>query len=239
MTDPVSGPASTRDDGDRDRSAAVPPPTTVEELVRTQLIASLGGPRGILEAAVPTIAFTLTWLATHELRPTLIVSLGLAAVLVAVRLARRENVQYVVNSLVGITIAAVLVSRSGRAEDAFLPGIVWQAGTAVLMVASVLARWPFVGFLIGSVTGDPVAWRADPGVVRLCSRLTLLLALPSVLRVLVQYPLWRSGHVGWLGTARIVMGWPLQVGAIAVVLAVLARGETPLAPARTTGPAPD
>lgn len=223
MTERVTGAA-----GPVDPAAPRAAPATVEELVRTQLSASLGGVRGIVEAALPTIAFTVVWLVTHQLRTTLAVSLGIAAVLVAVRVARRENVQYVVNSLVGILIAAVLVSRSGRAQDAFLPGIIWQAASAVLLVASAAVRWPVVGFLIGSVTGDPVGWREDRGVVRLCSRLTLLLALPSVLRVLVQYPLWKSGHVGWLGTAKIAMGWPLQLAAIAGILALLARGSTPL-----------
>ena len=78
----------------------------------------------------------------------------------------------------------------------------------MVLIGTVLIRWPLVGFLIGSVTGDPTAWHKDSALVRLCSRLTLLLALPCVLRVVVQYPLWLGGEdmVGWLGTAKIVAG---------------------------------
>ncbi len=37
---------------------------TVEAVVRQQLSKALGGPRGMVEAAVPTIMFTVLWLVT-------------------------------------------------------------------------------------------------------------------------------------------------------------------------------
>jgi hypothetical protein len=86
---------------------------------------------------------------------------------------------------------------------------------AVVLVGSVLVRWPLVGFMIGSVTGEPTQWHNDRKLVSLCSRLTLLLAAPCVLRVLVQYPLWATSQAGWLGVAKLAMGWPLQIAALA------------------------
>jgi hypothetical protein len=65
-------------------------------------------------------------------------------------------------------------------------------------------------------------------VVRLCSRLTWLFVVPCLLRVAVQYPLYLSGHVGWLGATKIAMGWPLQVAGLAAMVWVLARGHTPV-----------
>lgn len=205
---------------------------TVEELVRAQLGAALGGRRGIVEGAVPTIGFTATWIITRDLRLALGVGAGMAVLLLVVRVAQRQPVQFVLNSLVGIGIAALFAMRSGEAQDAFLPGIIYNAGYAVVLGASVLVGWPVVGFLIGSVTGDPTAWHSDRALVRLCNRLTLLLALPCVLRVLVQYPLWLGGEdmVGWLGTAKIVLGWPLQVAALAAMLWLLGRNRTPVEP---------
>ena len=44
--------------------------------------------------------------------------------------------------------------------------------------------WPLVGFMVGSVTGDPTAWHADKQVVRLCAQLTWLLALSMALAAL-------------------------------------------------------
>ena len=126
-------------------------------------------------------------------------------------------------------IAAAFAARSGRAEDVFLPGIIYNAVYAVVFFVSVAVRWPLMGLMIGSVTGDLTSWRKDPGVLRLCSRLTLLLAVPCVIRVAVQYPLYLAGHVGWLGTSKIILGWPLQVAVLAAMAYLLARGRTPLA----------
>lgn len=202
---------------------------TVEAVVRAQLARALGGARGILEAAVPTAIFTVSWLTSQDLRLSLVLAVAASVVLLAVRLLTGQTAQFVLNSVVGIAIAAVFALRSGRAEDAFLPGILYNGAYAVVLAGSVLVRWPVIGLMVGSVTGDPTGWRADPAVVRLTGRLTLVLALPCVLRVLVEWPLWAAGAVGWLGVAKIALGWPLQVAAFAAMAWLLARGRTPLA----------
>jgi hypothetical protein len=201
---------------------------TVEEVVRHRLSVALGGRRGMVEGAVPTLGFTVTYLISHELRLGLSVGIGLAVALLLLRLVQRQSVQFVVNSLVGIGIAAIFASRTGKAEDVFLPGIIYNAVYAAAMVLSVLVRWPVVGLMLASVTGDLTSWRQDPAVVRLCSRLTWILALPCVLRVAVQYPLWVAGQVGWLGVTKIALGWPLQLAALGAMAWLLARGRTPL-----------
>ncbi|MDQ3325668.1 MAG: DUF3159 domain-containing protein [Actinomycetota bacterium] len=221
MTHPLSAAADVTADG---------PYETVEQLVRAQLSKALGGRRGMVEGAVPTIAFTLAWVIGRDLQVSLLLGAGLAVVLLIVRIVQRQNPQFVLNSLLGIAIAAVFALRSGEAQDAFLPGIIYNAVYAAVLIASVLARWPVVGLFIGSVTGDPTGWRDDVGLVRLCSRLTLVLAAPCIVRVVVQYPLWLGGEdmVAWLGAAKIALGWPLQVAVLAAMVWLLGRNATPL-----------
>ncbi|WP_242619722.1 DUF3159 domain-containing protein [Actinomadura fibrosa] len=203
---------------------------TVEAAVRAQLTKALGGVRGMIEAAVPTIAFTGTYVGTEDVKLAVGAGVGAAVLLLLVRLAQRSSPQFVLNSLVGIAIAAFFALRSGKAENAFLPGIMLNAGYAAAMIFSIAVRWPVVGFVIGSVTGDPTAWRSDPGIVKLCSRLTWLLVLPCAARVAVQYPIYLADgdQSGLLGPAKIAMGWPLQVAALATMVWLLARGRTPL-----------
>ncbi|GAA2203991.1 DUF3159 domain-containing protein [Nonomuraea monospora] len=207
---------------------------TVEAAVRAQLAKALGGVRGIIEAAVPTIAFTLSWISSEDLKLSLIISISLSVVLLLIRVIQRSTPQFVINSLIGIAIGAFFASRSGDAKDYFLPGILYNAGYAVAMLISIVTRWPVVGFLIGSVTGDPTAWHKDPGIVRLCQRLTWLLLLPCAVRVAVQGPVYLFGGgdeaVAALGFAKIVMGWPLQVAALGAMLWLLGRGRTPIKP---------
>lgn len=220
---------------------------TVEQVVRRQLAQALGGTRGMLEAAVPTIAFTVLYVTRRDIWLAIEVSLACAGVLLLVRILQRSSPQFVLNSFVGIGIGALfawLASRSGSdpnhvALAYFLPGVLYNAGYAVVMVMTIAVRWPLVGFLVGSVAGDPTAWHQDRHVVRLCSRLTWLLALPCVVRVAAQAPVYLAGRNGWwpadravavLGVAKLAMGWPLQVAALAAMVWVLGRNATPVPP---------
>jgi hypothetical protein len=225
---PNGGPG-TREDAEDTRSPEQATTTTVEELVRRQLGTALGGVRGIVEGAVPTLGFTITWIASHHLKVALGVSVGLAVALLLVRAIQRSTVQFVFNSLFGIAVAAAFALKSGRAEDAFLPGLIYNAAYAVGLALSAVVRWPLVGFMIGAVTGDPTGWRKDRQLLALCTKLTWILAAPCVVRVIVQYPLWAAHEAGWLGVAKLAMGWPLQVAAFAAMIWLLNRDSTPVA----------
>ena len=197
------------------------------------------------EAALPTLLFTVTWLSLGEMRTAITVSVGAALVLLLVRIVQRSTVQFVVNALVGIGIGWYFAHRAaeagGSAEDQalayFLPGILYNGGYAIVLAATCLVGWPLVGFMVGSITGDPTAWHEDRQVVRLCSRLTWLLVLPCLVRVVTQGPIWLAGSSGSLdpdtavailGILKIALGWPLQLAALGSMVWLLARNHTPV-----------
>jgi hypothetical protein len=216
---------------------------TVEALVRQQMSKTLGGRRGMAEAAVPTLVFTGVFLTTRTLWPAIYFSVGAALVLLVIRIVQRSSPQFVLNSLLGIGVGALFAwnsSRSGGSVDDtalayFLPGILYNAGYAVVMTISNLVGWPVVGFMVGSASGEPTEWHGDADVVRLSKRLTWLLILPCVIRVAVQAPLYLAGKaavdagamVAALGVSKIAMGWPLQLLSLAAMVWVLTRGRTP------------
>ena len=241
MTDPSSQPTSPP------ATEAGPSADTVEAVVRAQLAKALGGRRGMAEAAVPTILFTVTWLTASDLNLALSVSIGAALVLLLVRLVQRSTVQFVLNALFGIGIGWYFVHRSAQSggseqEQAlayFLPGLLYNGGYAVVLAFTCLIGWPLVGFMVGSITGDPTAWHKDKQVVKLCTRLTWLLVAPCVLRVVIQAPIWLAGNSGSidpdaavaaLGVLKIALGWPLQLAALASMIWLLSRNRTPVAP---------
>ena len=134
---------------------------TVEELVRSQLAKALGGGRGILESAVPTVAFTVTWIVTNELRTSLVVSIALTVLLLLVRLAQRSTPQFVLNALVGIGIAlglargiytlvqaTAVTDRWGTLAYGRLNAIL----TAPALAAAAAA--PFLGATLATVLGS-------------------------------------------------------------------------------------
>jgi len=50
----------------------------------------------------------------------------------------------------------------------------------------------------------------------------------------VMYPLYLGGQVALLGVAKIALGWPAYLCAVAIMGMILVRGNTPLAPPEQT-----
>ncbi|WP_300680423.1 DUF3159 domain-containing protein [Nocardioides sp.] len=229
---------------------------TVEAVVRRQMAQSLGGKRGMIEAGVPSIIFTILWLTTKDLKLALLCAGGVAVAALVVRLVQRSSTQYVLNAIFGILIGWVFVriaagsggSASDQALAYFLPGIIWSGVYTIVMGISCLAGWPVIGFMVGSVSGDPVAWHEDKQVVRLCQRLTWLFLLPGAVGVIGQGPLWLLGHTGAITAStavaiivvlRLGLGWVLRIGSWAAMIWLLARNATPVEPsAAGTKPEP-
>ena len=91
---------------------------------------------------------------------------------------------------------AEAATRTPRRWPTSCPASSTTRRTPPVFAFTCLIGWPVVGFMVGSVTGDPTAWHQDKQVVRLCTRLTWLLALPCAVRVLVQAPVWLAAHAG-------------------------------------------
>lgn len=203
-------------------------PQTVEELVRHRLSAALGGWRGLVDSAVAPLAFLVGWLTTRDLMVSVGASLAVMLVALVVRVARRETLQFALGGIVVTAVAAFIASRTGRAQDVFLPGILLNLALAVVFAVSMVSRWPVVGFLVGAVTEEPTAWRRDRGVVSLCQKLTGLLLAGYLVRAGVQLPLYLAGHTTALAVTKLVLGWPLLLLGIAIAGVMLLRGRTPL-----------
>lgn len=216
--------------------ATDPTHPTVEALIRHRLGEALGGVRGSLEAALPMLVFVIVWSVTQERN----VSLGAAAALTVgfavARMAQRQTLQFVLGSIFATGLAAFFALRSGQAEDAFLPGILTSCAYLVGTVLSVLVRWPLIGLMVGAVdqaavaAGDPFRWRRNPAAVAVCSRLTLVLAGVYVIRVGIMGPLYLMDNVAGLTVSKVVLGWPLWAGAVAIMGAMLLKGHTPIDP---------
>jgi hypothetical protein len=200
----------------------------VEEFVRYQLAQSLGGARGMIESALPFIAFTIAWVIGRQLYPAVGAAIATALLLAVIRILQRQSIKYVVQAVIPTAIAVLIATRTGRAQDIFLPGILYNGVLAVISIVTVVIRKPLVGFIIGAAVGDPTGWTKDRGLVRMTSKLTLVLAVPYVARFVIQLPLFLAGQVIWLGVAKVVLGWPLLIAALTVIGLMLSKGKTPM-----------
>jgi hypothetical protein len=174
------------------------------------LMEAVGGPLGMAETSLPAVAFVVAYTASgSDTDIAAGVALGLALVFALARIVRRESVQHALTGLVGVAIAAFVATRSGKAEDFFLPGLLANAAYASAFLISLAVRWPLVGVLVSQLDGEGTAWREDPARVRAFARATWLWAGLFVTRLVVQLPLYLAGAVVALGIARTAMGIPL------------------------------
>ena len=195
----------------------------------------MGGARGSFETALPTVAFVAAWTWRHDVVIAVTASAVIVVIMLLVRLASRQTPRYVLSAVFATAIAAFFALRSGRPEAAFLPGILTSAAWGVAALLSVVLRWPLVGFIVAAgdprMAEDPTGWRRDRGLVSVCQKLTMVLVLLYAVRVVVMVPLYLAGQVTLLGVAKIALGWPAYLCAVAIMGMMLVRGRTPLTPA--------
>jgi hypothetical protein len=223
----MAGAADTEDapPGERER-------TDEQELEREDatptLAEAIGGPLGAAETALPAVAYVVAYTASgQETETSAIVAVAVALVLAVARLVRRESPRYALSGLVGVVFAAFIATRSGRAEDFFLPGLLFNAAYALAFLGSLVVRRPLVGIVVGQLDGEGMAWRADPARVRTFTRATWLWVGLFSLRLLVQLPLYLAGAVVALGVARTAMGVPLFALGLFLTYRLVRRAPAP------------
>jgi hypothetical protein len=163
-------------------------------------------------------------LAGQDLTVAAWVAVGVALVLTVVRLLRRETLQFALAGFAGVALAAFVADRTGRAEDFFLPGLLFNAAYAAAYVVSIAIRWPLIGVILESVEGRGTAWRRDPDRVRLYARASWIWVGVFVTRLAVQLPPYLAGSLVALGVARAAMGVPIFALAIWLTYLVLRAG---------------
>ena len=183
----------------------------------------IGGPVGMLDSGLPVVVFVLVNAIWHHLGWAIGSALAAGVLIAVTRLIRHKPVTQAVAGLFGVGIAAFIAHRTGSAKGYFLFGI-WSFvlyGSALLV--SMLVRWPLIGVLWESINGRGTVWRQDRKLVRRYDYATAVWVVVFAARFFVQNQLYQADEVGWLATARLVMGYPVYL--IAIVLTVLIVGS--------------
>jgi hypothetical protein len=172
------------------------------------LLEAMGGRLGMAETSLPPVAYAAVY-GFIGTTGSAVVAVVVAAVFALARLVRRETPRHALTGLVGVGFAAFVAARSGKAENFFLPGLLLNAAYALAFLVSVVVRRPLVGYVVGQLDGEGLAWRDDPLRVRAFTRASMLWTALFGLRLAVQLPLYLAGAVTALGVAKTAMGIPL------------------------------
>src|SRR5215217_7646637 len=196
------------------------------------LTAAVGGPLGIAESALPAAAFVLTYtISGQDTTAALVVAVALGVIFALARIVRGQTVQFALGGLGGLALSAYVVSKTGKAEDFFLPGLLANAAYALAYAISILVRWPLLGVIVAALRGQGMDWRRDPAQVRSYSRASWVWVGLFSLRLAVQLPLYLASALTALGVARIAMGIPLFAVGIWLSWLILRPREQPTGPA--------
>jgi hypothetical protein len=184
------------------------------------LLGQMGGVRGLIYSALP-VAVLVPVNTAFGLLPALFAALGVAAAILVWRLIRRDSVQPAIAGFLGVGVSALIAWVVGASKGYFLLGIWTSLIWASVFTLSVLIRRPVVGYVWSWVNGRDRTWRSSRRAVLAFDVATMTWVAVFGSRFLVQHHLYDADETGWLGVARIAMGWPLAaVGALVTYLAI-------------------
>jgi hypothetical protein len=187
-----------------------------------RLLAQLGGVSGVIYSSLPVVTFVAVS-SLSGLFPAIGSALGVAALVLLWSLVRRESTRPAVSGFAGVGVCALIAHIVGQSKGYFLLGIWMSLLWAVVFAASVLIRRPLAGYAWSWATGRDRGWRDVPRAVCAFDIASLCWMLVFGARFVVQRILYDANQTGWLGVARIGMGWPLTLlAALATYAAIKA-----------------
>jgi hypothetical protein len=196
------------------------------------LVEALGGKRGLVDSGLPAVVFVFVnsvvqALADREsaLRAALVAAVLTGIAIVGLRVLRKEPLQQSVSGFLGLGLAVFFAARSGEARGFFLPGIWINVAYGVAFLVSAVVGRPLVGAIYSAVEGMGTRWREDPHLRRVFSYASVGWALVFGARAAVQGTLYVLDRPGLLAAARLLMGWPLTIAAVALTVAGVRRAR--------------
>ena len=197
--------------------------------VDTSLIDAFGGVRGMVDMTVPGFVFVLVYTITKELALSSWSAVGVTVLLALIRVARRETLKHAFGGVLGVAIGAFIAMKSGKAEDFYLPSMLYGVALGLVYLVSVLVRWPLIGVMLGPILGENMTWRTqNPGRLAAYTKATWVWIALFALRAAILFPLYWANKVTWLGVAKIGLGVPPWLIAIYLSWLILSKAPPPI-----------
>lgn len=190
---------------------------------------AFGGVRGMVDMTLPGLVFIVTYNITHQVPAAAWAALGLSGLFVVARLARRETVQHAFSGVFGVAIGAWISMKTGKAENFYLPGLLWSVGYCIGLAVSALVRWPMIGLMLGPITGEMFTWRKqNPGRLAAYTKATWAWVVIMGIKPVILFPLYFTHNVNLLGWLKVALGIPPMLLAMYVTWQILLKAPPPI-----------
>lgn len=204
------------------------------------LLGAVGGVRGLIESIVPGLGFLLIYTISRNLLASVLIPVALAVVFLIARIVVKSAPTQALAGIVVLAVSAVFALVTGKPENNFVFGMIINSVSLLVILVTLIIRWPLVGVIVGFLTNDPTGWRGDRAKRRVLVLATWLWAGLFAVRLLVEVPLYLAEQTTALGAARLITGVPLYSVLLWVtwllVRAVFSRAETGEDPQNAEGP---
>lgn len=196
------------------------------------LLERLGGRQGIVDGALPPLAFVVAHAAARVWQPSdtalwwaTASALATGLTLLVSRLGRGQPLAPAARGLAGTAVAIGFAALSGDPRNFFLPGIYVDLAYAVAFSASALLGHPLVGHGYAFLFGLDRQWRHDRRLRRTFVVATFGWSGVWAIRAGAQAWLYRDDRTELLALAKLGLGWPLTAGAAALTLVAVRRAR--------------
>lgn len=194
---------------------------------RDKIVGALGGKKGLIDSGVPAVVFLIVFNLTKELNTAIWAALSLSITLAIIRLIMNDTIQHSISGVIGVLICAYFANRTGDATGFYIPKLLTNLGYGSVYLIANLVGWPILGLVLGPLLGENLTWRNNPARKKMYIKASWIWVAMFFSRIVVQYPIYKSGNVNLLGTVNLAMGYPLFFAA-AYLTWVVIKSEPPI-----------
>jgi hypothetical protein len=194
---------------------------------RDKIVGALGGKKGLIDSGVPAVVFLIVFNLTKELNTAIWAALSLSITLAIIRLIMKDTIQHSISGVIGVLICAYFANRTGDATGFYIPKLLTNLGYGSVYLIANLVGWPILGLVLGPLLGENLTWRNNPARKKMYIKASWIWVAMFFSRIVVQYPIYKSGNVNLLGTVNLAMGYPLFFAA-AYLTWVVIKSEPPI-----------
>ncbi|MFE1259835.1 DUF3159 domain-containing protein [Streptomyces albogriseolus] len=193
------------------------------------LFEAFGGVRGMVETVLPGLLFVSIYTVNKNLHMSALAALGVALVMVVVRLARRDTVKHAFSGVFGVGFGVVFAMMTGNAKDFYLPGMLYTLGLALAYIVTAMAGVPLIGLMLGPVFKENLSWRTrNPGRKKAYTKASWAWGLILLAKCAILFPLYWWADTTQLGWVLVALKIPPFLLAVYLTWVFLAKAPPPI-----------